>query len=303
MGLSFPFPFIDVLTIPTDATTGSRIVIGPGVNFEVYDGTVLMLRINESGLQILPNEPADAVGTELRLRRVGTISLIDFVSNHSGLGEDTARISEFVFGAYDQALQIAARVNEDNSCGILMAADRTSQPTLRFRDQGTGGAFTDLLQIDGGSTTADMWFDHPSTSVPRLSLPRGVVAHDSWDTNNGPHSADADTDMALNNVPVVSGRFYGVHAHSQIDLNNGPGDWLLRLRLNGADFRDLCRVQTTDTDLTITMDALVPWQPSTTQATDDLLVRADEISGTSDITLNGASSTIRTLTVLDLGAL
>lgn len=76
MGLQFPFPFVDVLTLPTDATTGTRIVID-GVNgrIEFYDASnnlVALLRSGPSPLQYWGDAAAERVQIE-----PGQISLYD----------------------------------------------------------------------------------------------------------------------------------------------------------------------------------------------------------------------------------
>jgi hypothetical protein len=76
VGLQFPFPFIDVISFPTDASTGTRIVID-GINgrIEFYDASnnlVAVLRSGPTPLQYWGDAAAERVQIE-----PGQISLYD----------------------------------------------------------------------------------------------------------------------------------------------------------------------------------------------------------------------------------
>lgn len=155
--------------------------------------------------------------------------------------------------------------------------------------------------------------------TPRLTLEdgedtdmssRGVVGYREEVDNDGPYTADSVTDLAIANVPVVAGRRYAVHVHTQYDLPAASGDqrWLFLFRVNGATvdrFATVGNVHDTVGAQAVmqgTVDETVYWTPSVTQSTDDVDVFLDTTSGaTPSITLNGASTAKRTLTVIDVG--
>lgn len=135
--------------------------------------------------------------------------------------------------------------------------------------------------------------------VAGQSVARGLVdtVFDAT-TSNGPHSADAATDMTITNVSVVAGRWYKISFHSQLELV-GTGVWTVDLRLNGSTIDRLCRID--QNTPVITADATVWWQAPTSQATDDFDVFANEASGTATLELVGAASVHRWLTIEDAG--
>lgn len=246
-------------------------------------------------------------GFEIRAGEVGTDELADGSVTTAKLGDNQVTTGKILDGTIlvgDWNANVyggtPTSIDPDDAGAAGTAITVSRSDHQHQATAATAVALTNTATSSEGVATTWSRSDHVHATD---ALPWGILAHQTLDVNNGAHSVDADTDMVLNNVSVVNGRAYAVHAHSQIDLNNGPGDWLIRLRLNGVDFRDLCRVQTTATDLTIMMDATVYWFPTVTASTDDLLVRVDEQSGTSDITLNGSAAQLRTLSLIDLGIL
>jgi hypothetical protein len=137
-------------------------------------------------------------------------------------------------------------------------------------------------------------------------LPWGVVARQTITANNGGHSVDTATDFALNNVPVVAGRLYAIHMHtstlfSSVDVT---ARWVLRLRLNGANFAVMEDLEPrVGGDSRRMSDATAYWVAPTTQATDDWDILADEIVNGAVLTLEGSATNPRFFTITDLGVL
>lgn len=165
----------------------------------------------------------------------------------------------------------------------------------------TAVALTETATSSEGTSGDAARADHVhATNV----LPWGVVAQQVETTNDGGHSADTATDFALSNVPVVAGRLYAIHMHSDVlfasvDVN---ARWVLRLRLNGSNiavFEDLePRVGGNSRRVS---DATCYWEAPTTQATDDFDVFADEIVNGADITLEASATNPRWFTITDIG--
>lgn len=156
--------------------------------------------------------------------------------------------------------------------------------------------------INNAVTTAKIGDDQ--VTGPKFTGGRGIVRQFDEDIDSSTFSDDADTDMVLNNVPVVAGRTYAIHLHSRFIFASLVADarWVIRLRLNGVDFDifdDLQPVTLGNTRGTI--DATVYWTPSVSAATDDLLVRLDKLADGAQLTLVGSGTGKRTLTLTDVG--
>lgn len=211
---------------------------------------------------------------------------------------------------------------DDPSTGVYAAQTWTRSSTGTA--QVCYGVF--YTQTSGGALRWFETFDTPISVeflndaivwVPKITLgdeqdtnriARGVVAQAVATDNDGPHSADAAiTDMALSNVSVEAGRIYGIHVHTQVTMAGADAQWNLLVRLNGATLdRAAALRNTTDAvgtfaSETFTVDAMVFWEPTVTQATDDLDLFADEVAGTGTVQLDGAATAQRTFTLIDFG--
>lgn len=139
---------------------------------------------------------------------------------------------------------------------------------------------------------------------------RGVVAQffTVGTDNDGPFTVTTtSTDTVLNNVPLVAGRIYGIHFHSQITLSVADGAWNILLRRNGSSIDRFARVVNnsdavgTFATLVTTIDAMVFYEPTVTSSTDDFDVQFEEVSGGATFQADGAGTAIRWFTVIDLG--
>jgi hypothetical protein len=135
---------------------------------------------------------------------------------------------------------------------------------------------------------------------------QGIIAQQVLTANGSGLTVSSDTDMLLNNVPVVAGRLYGIHLHTEVQLSAALGLWTLNLLINGAAYDRFERIEngpdaSENVQKVYTIDAMVTWEAPTTQATDDFLVRATEHSGTATLTLPASANVRRTLTIYDLG--
>lgn len=153
--------------------------------------------------------------------------------------------------------------------------------------------------------------------VPRLTLgddhdtdvaARGKVAQVINTDNDGPFTTSTtSTDMVLSNVPVVAGRLYEIHVHAQATLSVADGAWNVLVRLNGATIDRIEAVRNTTDAVgtfaaqTSTVDGCVYWEPTVTQATDDLDVFWEESSGGATFQADGTATARRTFTITDVG--
>lgn len=289
--MDFPFPFIDVLVIPTDAGPGDGRIVLDGIN-----GTIQIF--DDNGDLIVQLDPVDPP--------VEIYNPTSGASIKSGLGievpswdiatGDVAETAPAHFSAVPRGAggtrQLSAfmRSPSPNICGIEArgtSVDTTVAPEIILGATDNTALEVTIGPLDGGKR-----------------IGRGIIAQQVLTTDNGPHSADATTDMALSNIPVIAGHTYAIHVHSACQLAGAAASrWIVNLFLNGVvfdridDFHNL-----TAATLNGVIDGTVYWTPSTTQATDDIDVRLDEISGTQTFELFGGGPPNRTLTVTDLGA-
>lgn len=137
------------------------------------------------------------------------------------------------------------------------------------------------------------------------ALPWGLVAQQTLTTSDTTRTADATTDMALNNVSVVQGRRYMIAINGLGDLSAATGSWQLNLHVNGTYVDTFSRITNEAAGAARhPINGIVYWTAPTTQATDDFTVVADERTGTADLTLVGgtdATSPPRTFTIIDIG--
>lgn len=289
MGLQFPFPFIDVLILPTDASTGPRIVLdGTTGVIEIYDanGDLYATIDPDTGFSAFnPSAPNEFV----RLLTDPTESpIIEFgqddadVSNRgyiqqyiTGAGGTRQLIFEFSPGWFTTSTD-NARVTLSSE-----SADSTVTPVFAVRD-------ADILVL-------------PPAPLAGLtySPARGKIAQQELTANSAPVSGDGTGDMSLTNVPVYAGRLYGVHMHSRYDIN-AAGEWAAECHLNGTKIGEFGFFNHPGASDGL-IDGTVWWEPSVTTITDDLTLVWNELAGTSTVTLIAAANTPRWLTLLDYG--
>jgi hypothetical protein len=140
--------------------------------------------------------------------------------------------------------------------------------------------------------------------VPILSFARGIVAEDEWDTANGPHSADADTDMVLNNVPQVNGRRYWAHVHvGSVEYATlaAAARFIVTLKRNGAVIDRFSDFMGPSGTYRRELDAWCKFTATATGATDDFVVAVDELADNSTIEFEASSTALRRFEIIDTG--
>lgn len=295
--------FLKNLVLPFGATTGARIeLIGTGPNagqIDIYNSAgvrVLTLSATAEGMRILPDD----------LNGLDTMSLEADVAGHAVLFLGRAGVSPIVIpgridllalGSRTVATRIASPMDDGSAdqATFLMASEDVSAglpPIFFFRDE-NGGSPVDLLQIIGGSSTADVMFDDPSSSIPPLSLARGLVATTgNIGANEGPYTVPTQsTSLVLNNMPTVSGRKYLFVIGGVAQLDPNVGSWQLELTINGSVIGNMTRLtnQVAGTFRHPTT-SFMQYVAGSTGNTDDFGVFLDERTGTADLTLIGGAT-------------
>jgi hypothetical protein len=144
------------------------------------------------------------------------------------------------------------------------------------------------------------------------SMPRGLEAINSQ-TDSDPsaggtfHTADATTDLVLNDVALKAGRTYQIQVHcgevNFLQIGGAGGfSWTLRLRKDGVNFRRMGTWGfTTDGAFTEPLDSSIYYVPTADEVV-DFDLRWDELTGTGGVRMEGASDNARTFSVVDMGA-
>lgn len=183
-----------------------------------------------------------------------------------------------------------------------------------------------VVTTSGGNLRWFEYFDTPIVVtnngdtiqvVPRLTLEdgedtdmssRGIVAYQEETDNDSILTADGVTDLAISNVPVVAGRRYAIHLHSQYNMTAVDQVWNILFRVNASTVDRFARIDNQADAIgaaqaqSLTLDKTVYWSPSVTASTDDIDVYADNISGSSpSFQLQGTATAKRTFTVTDVG--
>jgi hypothetical protein len=138
------------------------------------------------------------------------------------------------------------------------------------------------------------------------SLPRGIIRQQQLTTDGAVFNADSVTDMVLTNVPVIGGRTYEIHLHTEVSFASldVTARWILETRINGVvldRFANLMPAVGGTTQLSV--DASVFWTPTLTAETDDIDVFANELTNGADIQLRGSATSTRILTLTDVGVI
>lgn len=264
MGLTFPFPFIDVLTLPTDASTGRRIVID-GVNGLIlfYDST-----------------------NDLRIR-MGEEAFIEFSSGDTG---EEARGT--IGSALASGFPSDTLVTTIQSPGFDQLSSQADLSLWSWSRDGTSVS-PDIRTSFG--------FGDGSGSSDFVALGRGMFAKEILNANSSGFTGDSVTDMNLDNVQVFQDRTYEIHLHTMVQVTGAAGEWALLARVNGTSIGRLGYIDLAAGERML-VDGTVIWNAPATAQTDDIDVFADEISGTSTLTLEANATIPRTLTLKDVGS-
>lgn len=266
--------FLRGFVLPFGATTGRRIV---------FDGVNGIIQFYDSS-------------GALRIQLGGTLNPAAIILSSGDSEEDaTGFIETNVFGAG------GTRQARLNIVDPALLGSTLVPPRITFLGQSRDATVLPRMLL----TSTEVEISHPASStIPSYAIPRGIIAEQEETTDDGPHSADAATDFALNNVPVIAGHRYAFELHTDlsfasVDVN---ARWVIRFRVNGSNvsvFDDLePRVGGVSRRV---IDATCHWTAPTTQATDDFTVFADEIVNGADITLEASATNPRTFTCIDLG--
>ncbi len=159
-------------------------------------------------------------------------------------------------------------------------------PGLRNLLNAAGNRITSL-----GAATADS--DAAQFGQTMKLVKRQVLTSDST-----AYSASGDTDMTVTGVPVVLGRVYPVHFHSQVTVN-AAGTWRVILKVGGSDY-DRIHHMVWGSSGVITISVWTEYVPTST-TTLTFTIALSEVAGTSTMTLNGAAAVRRRLSIYDGG--
>lgn len=243
MGLTFPFPFIDNLTIPNDAASDE-----PRVSLTIINGIpVVALFTGDSGEQ-----------------NSGFVS-----SAVQGAGVTRALSSILQSPSFDAYPDIT---------GITQL--------LCVSESANGTVAPDIATLLGGDV---------------ISLQRGYVLEPVFLTaNSSGFTSDSVTDMTFTNAPVFVDRWYEIRLHTMCLVSGAAGEWALEARVNGTQIGRFGFVDLAAGGRGL-VDGTVLWQATATASTDDFDVFANEVSGTSTLTLEASGTVPRTLTIKDVG--
>jgi hypothetical protein len=288
--------FLKNLVLPAGVTSGIRIeLIGTGPNagrIDMYDATnqrVLSIDAQQGGILVSPDEADGRKRISLE-RDLGENGILVLGRENIAPIVTPGRIGLFQLGSYTAALRITTPTDDAGAdqAELLIASEDVSggvPSTWRFRDGGT-----DIVQIDGGADP-EIWVDHPS--VPRLALPRGLVATTgNIGANEGPYTTGTQsTSLVLDNMPTVAGREYLFVTGGVAQLDPNVGAWQLELTINGSVIGNMTRL--TNQVAGTFRHPITGWMryvATATGTTDDFGVFLDERTGTADLTLIGGAT-------------
>lgn len=206
----------------------------------------------------------------------------------------TTQGDDFSLGTY--AMQTFTRTSTGTPQVIRgYYVTRTTGGALRWYEY-FPGPITVTNNGDAIRVTPTFTFDDDREATVQA---RGIVARQVLTSSGSGLTASGLTDMVLNNVPVVAGRLYGIRLHSHFTITSAAR-WDMYVRLNGVDL-DLLMTHEGTAATDATREGMVTWEAPTTQATDDFTVFANELTGTSTLTLFATAGLPRTFEIFDLG--
>jgi len=278
--VQFSFPFVDVLTIPTDAgPNDDRIVInGADGTIEIYEGSTLVGSIAPTtGFTIGPIGAFDAI---VRVDVIGTTPAIRFSDNRM---TDDAEIELTMLGVGEPTLALTSASDEDDGgkAGIQ----------LRSVDVDTGTrARVNFLQVGATASAIDLTHDG---KVIGLGVVENGVLRDT--TNDAAIAAGNDTDMSRT-IATVEDHWYRASLHSSA-TTGGPNVGV-ELEQDGTvvglfDFHPAASAA-------IVMNAFIDFQAPTTDASTVFTVTNAAGSG-GTLQLRAGATEPRTFTIEHLG--
>lgn len=302
---NFPFPFLDELTIPIDAGPNDpRVVLTSDVN-----GGVIRVYNNAGKLvgewdAISFDVGSDLSTTQSRAVLIPGATVTQLVLDPPDSGS---------LGAMTAGQIFADLLSADDTpyIGIVspkITAGAETQSRIDLYGSNSGGTFTaphiNIAPNAGGG--ANGYVDIPQDTnktadfrIDNRSVGRGKIARQKLTTNSSGFTGDGATDMFINNVPVIAGRLYEIHLHSKY-LLSASGSWSVGCHINGTRIGEFDFANEA-AGTTKMFDGTVQWEPSSTQATDDITVELDEFAGASTLTLQASADSPRTLTLKDIG--
>lgn len=278
----------DLLQFETNLTTNAR--ARHHVYYRVANGEPASYDVSMQSVGGTPT--SDLAATIVAIQNTDFLS-----SSQAGLvlGNDTNlyRFSSGVL-ATDDDLQVGGQLTViSDGIDITGLADFRSDTNFRADLQLANGSqlqWTDVVLARGAAD---------SLTIDGFTLGNGLRAAPFNSTsNNGAHSSTTTTDMVLNNISVIVNHWYEIWIHTQLSLS-GTGVWTLQLLVNGSNYDRLFRID--QVNPVCTCDAKVYWQAPATASTDDFAVEANEASGTASLTLVGAATSMRWMSIKDVG--
>lgn len=278
------FPFFDIIVLPTDAGPNDpRIELDGTTNeIRVYDnnGDLVAIISPDDGFTAYEPNNTDqyaAVKYDTSLGQVGIIYSVDDI-DQTGLGFIVADVLG-IGGTRNAWLRFGTPAlggNSSSQIHMLSASeDGTEMPNVLL----------DLFPAGGALVYAS-------------SIPGGFI-DEFVGTTNQSYSATGVTDTVINNVPLVAGRKYDIHLHTQWNLDS-LASWRWSLRVDGTivdRFKELNSAATTDT-----LDSWCRYEPTVTSNTSDLDLHLTELAGASTLTLQADATINRRMTIYDAGA-
>jgi hypothetical protein len=191
----------------------------------------------------------------------------------------------------DQRAPSGARAT---AVGGTITCTSTTRPTLPRPGQQIFEIDTNRHLLNEATAAAPLW----------RRVGTNIITQQKLITNSSTFSADANSDMVLNNVSVLADHTYAIHLHADVEWSSTDADvrWVVRLRVNGVDnavFADMLPRITGVAQ--IQLSSTVYWVAPSTQASDDFLVRLDEAVTGGTFMFQASTSNPRWLTFIDMG--
>jgi len=128
----------------------------------------------------------------------------------------------------------------------------------------------------------------------------GIQAKHVLTSNSTGYTATGNTDMVMAAFAARDDRSYRLHLHSAV-LMSTTGAWTLEFSAAGTDVGRAALLIDVSSILGGQVVASCLWNPATT-TTYDLRIKANELSGSATLTLNGSATNPRQFWVEDIGA-